>query len=790
MELISKKIVADQISNAEISKIGVEEKYIRKDHYNTIKVWWARRPLLAMRALIINDLLQKNDTPREIQPDIIYHLNPDKEILIDFKNQFNCDNYSVLDVFAGGGSIPFEAARLGCKTFSSELNPVASLLQETIFKSLPIQDYPKKLKKAGHSVIARCKERLSFLYTFENITPYVIFWGKYMKCKSCGSEVNLTRLKYLAKKKNKLIVYDKNKREVSNLTDATDKEIEDSGFICSNENCKQNHKFSDVKDYCESNKLYFKPLVFCFNGTSSKQYKAVTSELQEKFDIIERRVDSLLSDLQYLLPKENVIRKNGVINPTIYDLKQPQDFFSRRQLVVLLTVIEEIINEYKILKETYDEKTVKQIVLGLTSLIEFLVDWNSVSNMWICQNEQTGRSLAGPGVGMKWDFIEVNPFYASGSNLLSKIERVCSTFNSISINNDVQIFNGSSASLPLQDKTIDLVLTDPPYFDSVDYTGLSDFFRPWFEAVIKNTFNPNVNLKNDTSSEAIVDLTKSGKKKRDSSHYKEIMTSVLKEANRVLKSDGKVLLLYSHKTIEGWQVIAETFKDAKLYINNCIPLDMERSARPRAMTSQALNGVIVFELMKSKEQIRNIEDDLAELESQIENNDVLESNIIIHLAGLACKYYTLSDLQFDVCYEHVKQKFSEIRNNYNQNIVLDNISDVYLNSLLNNDNENLSQDEIALLKKNGLINEKGELKKIVDVIPDCIKDKKSTLYHALVLFQKYKGNSTQSIFLKTSEKYKIKKFFSTISGVNLNTLRKRSSDEDIKVSRIILSKIQ
>src|ERR1700743_1428170 len=125
-----------------ISEIGVKEKYVRKDHYNTIKVWWARRPVAAMRSLLIKEILRRNKESGQLADERLFSaVNPPAAAFDSFSDQYKTKELSVLDVFAGGGSIPFESARLKFRTFSAELNPVASLLQETIFNSVRIGNY-------------------------------------------------------------------------------------------------------------------------------------------------------------------------------------------------------------------------------------------------------------------------------------------------------------------------------------------------------------------------------------------------------------------------------------------------------------------------------------------------------------------------------------------------------------------------------------------------------------------------------------------------------------------------
>lgn len=766
-----------------ISQIGVQEKYVRKDHYNTLKVWWARRPITAMRSLLIREVLhRKGDKNKMVNAQLFSEINPSKSNFKSFEQEYKTNEVSVLDVFAGGGSIPFESARLGFKTFSSELNPVASLLQETIFNSIRIENFSEKLRLAGNNIIDRVEARIGKYFTIDDVKPYVIFWSKVAKCKSCGNDLDLRRIEYLSKRKSKplRIVKEYGKLKIESGFENEDRLQKE--FIC--EVCGTKNSFKDIKEYCRENKLNHSAFALCYTA-GGKKYEIVSERQRTLLDEYSKEIQLEIQKLSFLLPTGNVKLKSGVINPTLYDLKKPQDFFSERQLLVLLTVIDEITREYPTLVNLYGEIDSKQIILGLTSLIEFLVDWNSVSTMWISQNEQTGRSLAGPGVGMKWDFIEVNPFSKMGSNLKSKIGRVADTFKAISFDNPIRILKGSSTNLDLESNSIDIVLTDPPYYDSIDYTGLSEFFRPWFEILISKTFSRSVNLKNQDEFEAIVELSKQSKK--DHNHYESIMTGVLTEVNRVLKKDGSALMLYSHKTFEGWKVIADSFLSSKLFVSDCIPVEMERIARPRAMSYDALNGVITFRLLKEKEGIKTIADDIIDLKSMLESGELLDSQIVIYLAALAVKQVSLTRKSYEVAYDEVIKTYEKIRLENWINGRMDLITKSYLQAKLNGSLNGLENTYFETLTDSDLIID--SRLKTLDEIGFNQKTKDTILESAISIYNDFKFNSKTKLSFSIDQKDSLIAFYSIVGGVELNTVSKRSSSNETKVARLVLSKV-
>lgn len=756
-----------------ISEIGVSEKYIRKEHFNSIKVWWARRPITAMRNLLIQETLKRNAKDVKVSSALVSEINPPQSLYKEFSNKFKTKSITVLDVFSGGGSIPFEGSRLGFQVYSSELNPIAVLAQRTVFDSLKIENFSTILKKEGLKIIDLLEKDYSYLYYHENYFPYVFYWSRTMACKSCHKSFNLSRLRYFSKRNNNTIEINQNNEDNSNRTNDNTK-----GFNC--EHCGQSHSFFDIKEYCISKKLGDNLLAIC-KYDKKKEYIITNSNFNR--GQIDKEIRKILEGLDTTSIDWEVEARGGVINPTLYDLKDITDFFNSRQHLIILGLISKIISLYPEWVKFYNNVIAEQLVYALTSLVEFLVDWNSKGTMWISQNEQTGRSLAGPGVGMKWDYIEVNPFFEKGSNLRSKLLRVCDTFEAIKHECQISILQGSSTSLQLPDESIDIILTDPPYYDSIEYTALSEFFRPWFELLIRNTSKKNINLKNNETQEAIVAIHKKGKLKKDNNHYKQLMTGVLTEVKRVLKSDGSCLLLYSHKTFEGWSVIANAILDSGLFISDCYPIEMERIARPRAMQYDALNGVIVFRILKNNDSIQSTRNDIAKINNQLLNREILKSHIVIYLAALACKEFCLNGGDFGRIHKDIITEYQIIQLENWDIQKFDLLSKSFL--LARVSPQTLSNTAISLLKNNKLLGDDGNTVSIMDIDTNLIQQD-TVLYTVNNIFRNYKTSSKPKFSNPISEESLL--FISYIAGPELNTVKKRTSIVEAKMARLILSK--
>ncbi len=234
-----RRLIEDLIPIREISAEASREKSLRHGNISTLHLWWARRPIVAARAAVYGALVPAPSDAKERET---YMARMRKLCSWDIPNgvleQARKDILEanggqpprVLDMFAGGGSIPLEALRLGCESYAVELNPVAHIIE------LCTLVYPQKygpsliadVKKWGDWVIERAKAQLAEFYpspqseqqtnneivqsTFTGeqsstqssraLTPIAYLWTRTVPCPnpSCGATVPLVRQTWLHKK--------------------------------------------------------------------------------------------------------------------------------------------------------------------------------------------------------------------------------------------------------------------------------------------------------------------------------------------------------------------------------------------------------------------------------------------------------------------------------------------------------------------------------------------------------------------------------------------------------------
>ena len=228
---------------AEVSKHAAREKSIRHGHPSTLHLWWARRPLASSRAVLLALLLPDpcdQHCPEAFKKEARARLpaagcgdgktNEDLQrgllkFIADFANWDVAGHPTYLEVgralvraahgeepplvvdpFAGGGSIPLEALRLGCEAFASDLNPVACLILKVMLEDIP-RHGPRladELRKVGGDIKRQAERELADLYPADpdGATPIAYLWARTVRCEApnCGAEIPLMRSFWLCKK--------------------------------------------------------------------------------------------------------------------------------------------------------------------------------------------------------------------------------------------------------------------------------------------------------------------------------------------------------------------------------------------------------------------------------------------------------------------------------------------------------------------------------------------------------------------------------------------------------------
>jgi putative DNA methylase len=520
----------------------------------------------------------------------------------------------IVDPFAGGGSIPVEAVRVGGDVFASDLNPVAVLLNKVALEYLPRYGVrlADELRRWGRWIQEQAVQKLSTIYPRDpdGAIPIAYLWARTVRCEgpNCGAEVPLIRSFWLTKKASRKISFrivpnHENKRvdfeivedpSPLNLDTPTVKRGSATcplcGFTTPVSSVRRQLKAkrggaNDARLFCVA-RVYPGQQGRFYRIANSDDY-AVVIRAREALNEAKRKHTTAIS----LIPNEPTPRGGGsgagrAFSQRLYGMDYFEDLFTDRQALALSTFAQLVNNAKHHFSDVKEEGLANAVETVLALNLTKLVDLSTSLGAWE-PNIPTVQHLFGrAAIGMCWDFAEgvtIGDGRGSWINYLEKMADVLHKQVGSWCDGHAEQLDASSLSLP--DDSVDLFCTDPPYYDAVPYSDLSDLFYVWLKRALHGShpslFRTELTPKDE---ECIVDEIKG----KDSAYFEKTMRSVMEQGRRVVKPTGIGVLVFAHKSTVGWEAQLQAMVDAGWIITGSWPIDTENTSRLRAQSSAAL----------------------------------------------------------------------------------------------------------------------------------------------------------------------------------------------------------
>lgn len=309
-------------------------------------------------------------------------------------------------------------------------------------------------------------------------------------------------------------------------------------------------------------------------------YAAVWKAQQRlKFVAATKREDGLSP-----IPDEPLPLMSGTFNVPLYGMNSWGDLFTARQKVGLTNLFDVISGA----NETDDLSTIATIALS-----RFADDYSSLCR-WM-DRETPCPTFARNALPIIWDFVEIWPFDDASWGLEACFEWVAKAIEGIRFRETGQVQQADARNSLLPNACSSIWFTDPPYYDAIPYSDLSDFFFVWLKRtlpghpLLRDPFDPANSLspkKHEACAMKKWDPRRYPEK--DYAWYEDTMAQAFAEGRRVLKDDGIGSVVFAHKTTEGWEALLGGLISGGWTITGSWPIATERPGRLRSQDSAAL----------------------------------------------------------------------------------------------------------------------------------------------------------------------------------------------------------
>jgi putative DNA methylase len=615
-----RRLIEDAIPIDVVSRTSASEKVGgRTGHPSSLHLWWARCPLAASRAAVYAALVPANGHQRNVSelgtffdslcswggPDATVRKARD-EVLAANGGQ----PPKVVDLFAGGGAIPLEAAQLGCEATANELNPVAHLIERMMLE-YP-HAYPglaEDVRRWGKVWIDHAWDQLADFYptipatacgdhddlfggSASGRTPLAYLWTRTVRCPNpalAEHRVDLVRQTWLGKKRGRVVAL----KPVAQRTALTatylvveaptakalgfDPAVGSSRGRATCRICGATVTADYLKAEGRAGRMGVTPLaaVVLSRSIRGRQYLSVANyALPDEEQCLARLAELPVQPPDELLPVGDT--KNFWV--VEYGFTRYRDLFTPRQLLALCTLASGVQNVYaQMLSEGIGDGRAAAIATALALVINKVADHNSVLCRWIsaASAEKMANTFARQALPMVWDFAEANPFGGSSGDARKYLNESADLIETLAMGRPVRCVRGSATSLPLADESQDAVITDPPYYDNISYADLSDFFYVWLKRSVGFLYPDHLggHLTPKRNEAVIAPHRHQGRKDRARAFYERIMADAFTEAHRVLKPGAPLVCIYAHKTTLGWATLVDALRTAGFTITEAWPLD-------------------------------------------------------------------------------------------------------------------------------------------------------------------------------------------------------------------------
>jgi adenine-specific DNA methylase len=526
---------------------------------------------------------------------------------------------TVLDPFAGGGSIPLEAVRLGCRAIANDYNPVAYLILRATCE-FP-QKYGKRLaedvERWAKRILERARERIGHLYPpGQDGHPVVGYlWARTAPCSNptCRAEIPLLRSLLICNKRNKrvaLTMQIEGKDVRFGIAKGSEIKRTEGTMLnrgdCRCPICGQVTPVEDLRRAGLEGKMGERMVAVIVDTPEGKDYRPVEPTDLEAFEQAKRLARDVERPSELILPEitgndEDIANSTG-IRVHLYGMKTWGSLFNPRQLLAMQTFVEELRRALRELERQEPDSDYRQALAAYLGLwVSRIAMRGSNVGIWHTSGEKIEHPFGRQAIPMVWDYPETNPFNEATGGALGQIHWITRFIEHESpppdlICHPADVFCRDGARLPLETESVDVVVTDPPYFDQIAYGDLSDFFYVWLKRglgdVFPEVFATPLTPKGDEAT--ALKHRHEGDAHRAEEHFVSKLAECFAEAKRICKPGGIHAVMFAHQSTKAWAALVNALFQAGLTITATYPIETELTTALKREKSALESSITVI----------------------------------------------------------------------------------------------------------------------------------------------------------------------------------------------------
>ena len=542
------------------------------------------------------------------------------------KAAYNGNIPVVLDPFAGGGAIPLEAGRLGCRPIANDYNPVAYLILRATCefpqkygkpgkRKVVVEEFGKRferevevsnvlvhdVEKWANWILERVREKIGHLYPpGKDGRPVLAYlWARTTPCSnpSCQGDIPLLRsLVVCSKAGNKTgltMDVDKDRKFVSfgiargkSITRTQGTKRERGPAICPY--CEQPTSEAEIREAGRAGRMGQQMVCVVTEGKGGKDYRPVEPIDLEGF--------AKAAEIDVERPGEAIPENQWNVKTWLYGMDTWGALFNQRQLVAMQIFVATLHAAGQAMeREIQDDEYRRALMAYLGLWIDRVASFAANVCRWAPGSQIIKTPFGGQAIPIIWDYPEVNPLADSSGTPSTQLRYMLKVIEHERLPEDVmfanpEVFLGNAATLPLESDIADCVVTDPPYDDAIAYADLSDFFYVWLKRTISAWFPEVFRTPLTPKADEATSLKHrhGGSREEARAHYRRLLKESFAEGLRLVRAPKLVTVMFAHQSTEAWTALISALFDAGLSPDATWPIATEMPKTALALGTASL----------------------------------------------------------------------------------------------------------------------------------------------------------------------------------------------------------